>query len=90
MLGAMKWIFSQFLSATVEPAVDRVSAPRTTPSWKGEGRGEGWVGGCANEKKKRAGRDRFFVFVFREGERGCGRRYPLGRPFRSLSSTGLT
>ena len=29
----MKWIFSQFLSATVEPEVERVSAPRTTPSW---------------------------------------------------------
>ena len=36
----MKWIFSQFLSATVEPAVDRVSAPSTTPSWEG-GRGVG-------------------------------------------------
>lgn len=35
MLSAMKWIFSQFLSATVEPAVERVSAPRTTPSCDG-------------------------------------------------------
>ena len=32
MLGAMKWIFSQFLSATVDPAVDLVSAPSTMPS----------------------------------------------------------
>jgi hypothetical protein len=32
MLGAMKWIFSQFLSATVDPDVERVSAPSTTPS----------------------------------------------------------
>jgi hypothetical protein len=32
MLGAMKWIFSQFLSATVVSDVERVSAPSTTPS----------------------------------------------------------
>ena len=36
MLGAMKWIFSQFLSATVDPAVDLVSAPSTMPSCKGD------------------------------------------------------
>jgi hypothetical protein len=34
MLGAMKWIFSQFLSATVLPEVERVSAASTTPSCK--------------------------------------------------------
>lgn len=31
----MKWIFSQFLSATTESLVARVSAPRMTPSWGG-------------------------------------------------------
>ena len=36
MLGAMKWIFSQFLSATVDPAVDLVSAPSTMPSCQGD------------------------------------------------------
>ena len=34
MFGARKWIFAQFLSATVSPFVDRVSAPRTTPEEK--------------------------------------------------------
>jgi hypothetical protein len=32
MFGAIKWIFSQFLSATIGPSVALVSAPRTTPS----------------------------------------------------------
>lgn len=36
MLGAMKWIFSQFLSATVLPEVERVSAASTTPSCKAQ------------------------------------------------------
>lgn len=35
-MGAMKWIFSQFLSATTESLVALVSAPRMTPSC-GEG-----------------------------------------------------
>lgn len=34
MFLAKKWIFSQFLSATIGPSVARVSAPRTTPSLK--------------------------------------------------------
>ncbi len=34
MLGARSWIFSQFLSHTIWPAVALVSAPRTTPSWR--------------------------------------------------------
>lgn len=33
----MKWIFSQFLSATTESLVARVSAPRMTPSCGCEG-----------------------------------------------------
>lgn len=33
MLGAMKWIFSQFLSPTIDPPVARVSAANTTPSY---------------------------------------------------------
>jgi hypothetical protein len=36
MFGAMKWILEQFLSATIGPEVARVSAPRITPSYKGE------------------------------------------------------
>lgn len=34
MFSAKKWIFSQFLSATILPPVARVSAPSTTPSLK--------------------------------------------------------
>lgn len=34
MFLAKKWIFSQFLSATIGPSVALVSAPRTTPSLK--------------------------------------------------------
>ncbi len=34
MLAASLWIFSQFLSATISPPVDLVSAPSTTPSLK--------------------------------------------------------
>ena len=34
MLGANGWIFMQFLSATMLPPVDLVSAPTTTPSLK--------------------------------------------------------
>ena len=34
MLGARLWIFSQFLSPTMEPPVARVSAARATPSYK--------------------------------------------------------
>ena len=33
MLGASGWIFSQFLSPTIEPPVARVSAARATPSY---------------------------------------------------------
>ena len=35
MFFEMKCIFSQFLSATTVPSVARVSAPSTTPSWRG-------------------------------------------------------
>jgi len=33
MLGARLWIFSQFLSPTIEPPVARVSAAKQTPSY---------------------------------------------------------
>ena len=34
MFLAKKWIFSQFLSATIGPSVALVSAPKMTPSLK--------------------------------------------------------
>ena len=34
MFGAKSWIFIQFLSATISPEVDLVSAPTTTPPSK--------------------------------------------------------
>ena len=34
IFGARSWIFMQFLSATMSPEVDLVSAPRTTPPSK--------------------------------------------------------
>lgn len=43
MLGAMKWILAQFLSATTIPSVARVSAPSTIPSWGEEKEGSGYT-----------------------------------------------